>query len=443
MYYKILFFHFSKNYYKFILIFSTLSDLIDNHKSLHGDAPTGRTQQSGTETSTLTRGRVPSVVRPASSSIRLDAPHSCASWRKTYSLKNKNPPQRLVVPPSIISSSGCSASSGVIGARGRGGAHAEKKDDASHVSGANVWKRTAVAPTKRKADGAQHHLFLRGDQKSDVGVEKKQEDISGDAATSNSSQLLLVEPSIMGKTNREATTQSTSSSAVPPPSAPLVQTSQQPSRKQRPQMGAAFLRTSQFTWVKKRQGIGGAEEKLPPAALRATPTSSAATPSRKTPGRKSLRRRNAAAAAAHKTSKYKWVAASSRVSRKWASPKLASPLAEKAELLRKGKAVLAASVRGRKDTATSRAPLSVSSRYCWQAAGPSGQQGAAAGRASAVSRRRSTVWLRGGLAAHSSSALRFSPLMSSSPSSSIASTSSPGAFKLRSKMKIIRRSASR
>lgn len=422
-----------------------MSDLIDNHKSLHGDAPTGRAQQRVAETSTLTRGCASSSVRPVSTTMRLDAAHSSAGWRKTYSLKNKNPPQRSVGPPAVVSSTGPSAVSGLVGTRDGGSVHPARKDTAANFRGANTWKRAAVASTKTKADGAvtepasekgaaassQHRLLLTVSPKCDLEAEKKLEDVSGDAATSNGSRLLQAEVSVVGKTNREAATPSTSADAVPLPSAPLVQTSQRPSSKQRPHVGAAFPRTSQFTWVKKRQGVGGAEEKPPPppSALRAASPSSAAAsaPGRKTAGRKSLRRRSPVAAA-HKTSKYKWVASSSRVSRKWASPKPATPLAERAELLKKAKAMAATSPRGRKDAATSRAPLSVSSRYCWQAAGPSGQQAAAAAGAAAVSR------LRGGVAASSPSGLRFSPLMTSS---------SPGAFKLRSKMKIIRRSASR
>lgn len=397
-----------------------------------------------------------------SSTMRLDAPHSCASWRKTYSLKNKNP-RPSIGPTSVVSSSGCSAASGVVSARGRGATHPGRKVDASSVRGANICKRNTVALTKPKADAAvtepaqgkgaagasvassQNHLLLLGAGKCHLEVEEKQKDVSPVAASSISSRLLQAKPSTICKTNQEAATPSTSTSVATPLSAPLVKPSKQPSSNQRRNVGATFPRTSQFTWVKRRQGVGGVEEKPPsPSLVSATAASTlssaaaATTPGRKTPGRKSLRRRNPAVAA-HKTSKYKWVSSSARLSRKWASPKSATSPSERAELLRKAKATSAASLKLRKDTATSRAPPSVSSRYSWQAAGQSGQQGAAAGGA-AASRRRSTVWLRGGHAASSSSALRSSHLISSSSPSTF---SSPGAFKLRSKMKIIRRSASR
>lgn len=437
-----------------MLVFFSLLDLIDNHKSLHGDAPTARVQQRTAETSTLTRGRGSSSVRPVSSAMRLDAPHSCASWRKTYSLKNKNP------EPSVVLSSGCSAVSGV---RGQETSRPAMKDDAANVRGANTWKRNVVVLTKPKAAGAVTEPACEKEASvSSVAssqrllpvarkceLEKKQKDVSGDAVTSISSQHLQAKASNIGKTSREAATPSTSASVAMPLSAPLVKSSKQPTSKQRHHVSAAFPRTSQFTWVKKRQGVGGAEEKpLSPSLVRAaaaataTLSATAATPVRKTPGRKSLRRRSPTVAA-HKTSKYKWISSSARVSRKGASPKAATPPAEGGELLRKGKGASAASLKCRKDTAASRVPPSVSSRYCWQAAGRSGQQGAAAGGA-AASRRRSTVWLRGGHAAATSSTLRSSHLISFAASStSPASSASPGPFKLRSKMKIIRRSASR
>ncbi|XP_075901808.1 uncharacterized protein zc3h3 [Nelusetta ayraudi] len=436
-----------------------LQNLIDNHKSIHGDAPTGRVQQRMVEASTSTRAHGSSSVHPASSRMGPDAPQSCASWRKTYSLKNKNP-QPSVRPPSVVSTSACSAVSGDVGRK-------EEAKSVASVREVNTGRRNTDALAKSKTDTAlmehahqkgaivssaassQHQVLLRGTQKRSPGEKEKQKKVPGAAPTSMSSQQLQAKALLISKTAGEtekAVNPSTSASVATPPAAPVAKSSKPPPckpacRSSRDHVGAAFLRKSQFTWVKKRPDVGGAGEKqasrLSPSPVKAATasTSSAqasggsvpvAAVGKKTPGRKSLRRRSPGAAAP-KTSKYRWVSSSAgaqaRSSRKWASPKPATPPAVKAEPLRKARAA-------------SRTPPSVSSRYRWKAAC---QSATLAAEGAAASRRRSSVWLRGGLAASSSSAQRTSHLPSSYSSSS---SSSPGAFKLRSKMKIIRRSAS-
>lgn len=397
------------------------------------------------EASTSTRAHGSSSVHPAASRMGPGAPQSCASWRKTYSLKNKNP-QPSVRPPSVVSTSACSAVSGDVGRK-------EEAKSVASVREVNTGRRNAGALTKSKTDAAltehahrkgaivssvassQHQVLLRGPQKCSPGEKEKQKKVPGAAPASMSSRQLQAKALLISKTTGEAekaVNPSTSASVATPPGAPVAKSSKPPPCK-------TFLRKSQFTWVKKRPDVGGAGEKqasrLSPSPVKAATasTSSAqagggsvpvAAAGKKTPGRKSLRRRSPGAAAP-KTSKYRWVSSSAgaqaRSSRKWASPKPATPPAVKAEPLRKARAA-------------SRTPPSVSSRYRWKAAC---QSATLAAEGAAASRRRSSVWLRGGLAASSSSAQRTSHLPSS------YSSSSPGAFKLRSKMKIIRRSASR
>lgn len=133
-----------------------------------------------------------------------------------------------------------------------------------------------------------------------------------------------------------------------------------------------------------------------------------------------------------KTSKYKWVSstdAQPKVSRKSISPKVLPPpqkALEAGDTPKKVKAALASAAKNRKEVSTP----SRSSRYSWKAATAGG---------AAVRRRSSFHWTaekrsKGARGGFSSGTLRTSiPLPSSSP----------GAFKLRSRMKIIRRSTNR
>lgn len=146
-----------------------------------------------------------------------------------------------------------------------------------------------------------------------------------------------------------------------------------------------------------------------------------------------------------KTSKYKWVSAQARPSRKPPSPKtlaLAQRALEKRESMKKLRAACAHSARARKGAPGSfcGGGGSASSRYSWKA----GEQ-IGSGAATGAARRKSAFhWTlersHKGMKAGLSVASPFS-LRSSHPP--FSSSSSPGGFKLRSRMKIIRRSASR
>ncbi|TMS20351.1 Zinc finger CCCH domain-containing protein 3 [Larimichthys crocea] len=68
-----------------------LQNLINEHKSIHGDTPFSGVEQHQPEAPTSARVHSTSFIHPHSSRGRIYAPQSHASWRKTYSLKNKNP----------------------------------------------------------------------------------------------------------------------------------------------------------------------------------------------------------------------------------------------------------------------------------------------------------------------------------------------------------------
>ncbi|GLD49488.1 zinc finger CCCH domain-containing protein 3 [Lates japonicus] len=215
-------------------------------------------------------------------------------------------------------------------------------------------------------------------------------------------------------------------------------------------VGGSFLKKSKFTWVKS-QNVGGVEPRqgssisIPTGkAVTVTPTSvlkaevaSGSSPSftvsKRTPAKK-LPRKLSPVTVAPKTSKYKWVSSSAgaqaKTSRKPLSPKaltLAQRALDKREATKKLRAPSTPSAKIKKATCSS-----LSSRYRWKAGG----QGAS-GAATAVARRRSAFhWT-----SEKSSKGVKGGLLVSPPQRASVSSSSPGVFKLRSRMKIIRKSA--
>lgn len=447
--------------------------------------------------------------------MRLNSPQSFASWRKTYSLKNKNP-QSSVSHPSYASSTDCSTvhthsrgeESVKIASLSSEASHQRRKEDTKSIiqtRGVETEKQntdtltaTGMAVSEHgskkgapssSATSVQHKALPKQTQESDhkakekhvvlperkvgVSLEALKSVKASTSASLKSSQQLQAKVSPTGEISTETKrtiNPSTATGITAPPPATQPKVSKQPSGNlascsSHSQVSASFLKSSKFTWVKS-QNVGGAEQRRasgtsssPVKAVTASAVSVSkvglssgsfptASLSKRTPAKKSIRKLSPVAVA-QKTSKYKWVSSSAgaqaKISRKSVSPKcptlLPTRAMEKVEASRKARAALASTVKIRKEIAASRATPSLSNRYRWKAGGQSTPAAMTAG--ATVSQRRSTIWhwtsgrnnkgLRGGHVTPLSLAQRTYHLPSSSP----------GAFKLRSKMKIIRKSVSR
>ncbi|XP_070688499.1 zinc finger CCCH domain-containing protein 3 [Pempheris klunzingeri] len=495
-----------------------LQNLINKHKSVHGDTPFARDEQrhpGATSTSATGRGHSTSAIHPHSSRGRPYAPDSRGGWRKTYSLRNKNPQSSAGHPSASASSS--VHQSGSHSRRGDDGDQTatlssgipqQKTDghinDNAGIGGVATEKKTTVtlrktqAPLSQREDqkggpsstgtGLQHetlHTQTQGfqqkaDKRDGVLPEKKVSGVevpcsvkADPSASLHSSCQVQIKPSLTSKTSTEtkltvtATTPSvlTAGKAAPAASA-LSKVSKQPaanptSLTSQRQVSEAFLKKSKFTWVKS-QNVGGVEPKQ--ASSISSPTGKAVTTatliskagvasgssslfahSKRTPAKK-LPRKLSPVTVAPKISKYKWVSstagAQAKTSRKSLSPKaltVSHRALEKGEATKKHRAVSAPSAKIKKGIAGSFNISSLSSRYRWKAGGPSTSTSVMEG--TTVARRRSAFhWtpeksskgVKGGLAASSSVSQRIS----------LTPSSSPGGFKLRSRMKIIRRSVS-
>ncbi|KAM7409352.1 hypothetical protein PAMA_001026 [Pampus argenteus] len=457
-----------------------LQSLINKHKSVHGDTPFTRVEQRRPEGSTSARGRGHSFRGETY------APQSRGSWRKAYSLKNNNPEPSVGQPFTLSSSSQGLSHSTALPSNSRGedvdgtkaatlspGITQQKKE--GHMSSVTGIKEFATEEkgvhTFRKTAVSQHESGQKGSSSTGKCVEKKasssSEAASVKANTSTSLQNSFqqsIKPSLTSKTSTEVkhavtagptTAQHAALSKVSKQSRinlPISQTSQA-------QVGAPFLKKSKFTWV-KNQSTGGGEPRQDGSVSSTTgkvvtvasksdskgeiPCRGSPSPalSKRTPAKK-LPRKLSPVIAAPKTSKYKWISAGAqaKTSRKPLSPKaltVAQRALEKGEVTKKLKPGSATPAKLKKGTVGSSTSPSPSSRYRWKAGGQRTTAAVAGG--AAVARRRSAFhWtseksnkgVRGGLV--------VSPTL---PQRASFPSSSPGGFKLRSRMKIIRRSTS-
>ncbi|XP_051233182.1 zinc finger CCCH domain-containing protein 3 [Dicentrarchus labrax] len=504
-----------------------LQNLINRHKSVHGDTPSTRVEQrQQPEAPTSARGHSASVIQPDSSRGRPYAPQSHGSWRETYSLKNKNP-QSSVGHPSASTSSSSSVhqssshsishstslpshsrgdeGDGVKTATLPSGLRHQKREGhvksitgirgvATEIKNTDTLSKTAAAVSphgdgKGVSTGAtmQHEMLHRQTQELQqssaesrhVVLPQKKPSRSSEVPSANTSTSLQsspqakTKPSPTSKTSTETKRSITATTpailptknTAPPPSA-LPKASTQPSinptsHTSRGQVGASFLKKSKFTWVKS-QNVGGVEPKQ--ASSISSPTGKAVTSSptsvskagvatgspplipvsKRTPAKK-LPRKLSPVTVAPKTSKYKWVSSSAgaqaKISRKSLSPRTLAPpqrALEKGEATRRLRAPSAPSGKIKKGIAGSSSSSSPSSRYRWKAGGQS-TSAAATGGATAARRRSAFHWtsekgnkgVKGGLLA--------SPAVNQR--TSLTPSSSPAGFKLRSRMKIIRKSA--
>lgn len=354
----------------------------------------------------------------------------------------------------------------------------EREDEkgGSSSTGTSVRHETLHRRTQGSQQRTESRHVVLPEKEASVSSEVPSPVKANTSASLRSSPQLQNKLSLTSKTSPETKqTINTTISAVltaghtVPPLAALPKVSKQPSVNptsyaSNRQVSTSFLKKSKFTWVKS-QNVGGVEPKQascisPPTvkAVTASPTSVSkagtasgsppvSTVSKRTPAKK-FPRKLSPVAVAPKTSKYKWVSSSAgaqaKISRKSLSPKaptLPQRALEKGEATKKVRAASAPSTKIKKEIAGSSATSSLSSRYRWKAGGPSTSAAVTAG--ATVARRRSAFhWtseksntgFRGGLVGSMSLTQRTSLAPSSS---------SPGAFKLRSRMKIIRKSANR
>lgn len=186
-----------------------------------------------------------------------------------------------------------------------------------------------------------------------------------------------------------------------------------------------FLKKSKFTWVKSQT----AESKAPVSSA-SKPIASAEKPSpaavsKRTPPRKPARKLSPVTVAP-RTSKYKWVSSSGLQTR---TPRRPSPKAlVLPQRILKTKAASPQCVKLKKETAVSPSSSSAGSRYRWKAGGPSAS---ASGAAAASQRASSFHW-----SAERNKGTKAACVVAQR---SLLLSPSPRGFKLRSRMKIIRR----
>ncbi|XP_034093355.1 zinc finger CCCH domain-containing protein 3 isoform X2 [Gymnodraco acuticeps] len=481
-----------------------LQNLINTHKSVHGDAPFARDEHRRPEAPTSARGRghSTSVHHHDSSRGRQLAPHSRGSWRKTYSLSNKNPQSSVVHTSASTSSVGQSQSVShstslpshsrgeksdtiTTAASSLGEVTTEKKhSDTLRKTGAAVYqhedeKGTSVQHEKLQGrtpaiqDRTETRRVLLPKEKNNASAEVAPSVESNTLTSLQSNPQAQIKPSLTSKTSTgtklTATTIKlatlTTANAIPPLSG-LSEVSKQPSvnptnQSSKGQAGASFTENSKFTWIKSQTekevepkqassipSPKGKSVTVAPPSISKAGVAGASPPilaiSKKTPTKK-LPRKISSANITPKTSKYKWVSSSAgaqaRIPRKSLSPKsmfVAQRAVEKGETTKKPRAASNPSPKIKKGIAGSSPNSSLSSRYRWKAGGWSSS--AAATGVAAVARRRSAFhWtseknnkgVKGGLVVSPSVTQR----------TSLMPSSSPAGFKLRSRMKIIRRSA--
>ncbi|KAM8874349.1 zinc finger CCCH domain-containing protein 3 [Spinachia spinachia] len=476
-----------------------LQNLINNHKSVHGDAPFARDEQRHPEVPTPARGRShsTSVVHPHSSRGGLYAPHGRGSWRKTYSLSNKKPHQS-------IGHVSASASSMVHQSTSYSVSHSEGEETQrinvavlssgisqgqhckSNTAGGATEKRntdplgergSAVSPheggkgeARPTGSSEQHETADR--PTPDLPEKKVRSSLEAlSSVTANTSTGLQgisqvnTKPTTTCKTSTETTPTITKTTpaaldvnTVPTLGAPsnLSKHSIHPASCTS-QSNVSFVKKSKFTWIKSQnvRGVGPKQTahvssptgKAVTVALTSVPKAVVASGSsplltaKRTPGKK-VHRKPGPLNSTPKTSKYRWVSisagAQARVPRKSISPKALSQKAVEKEGVTKKLRAEDKMKKGDGGSATNSLPISC---YRWKAGGQS-TSGLAMVGATGARRRSAFHWTseksnKGAKGGHA-----VSPSVTQRPQRThLMPSSSPSGFKLRSRMKIIRKSA--
>uniref|UniRef100_A0A8D3CT53 Zinc finger CCCH domain-containing protein 3 n=1 Tax=Scophthalmus maximus TaxID=52904 RepID=A0A8D3CT53_SCOMX len=457
-----------------------LQDLINKHKSVHGDAPfpTAEPTQLQAPASVRGRGHGTSFVHSYGSGGggRVYVPPTRGSWRKKHSLRNKTAQTSFEHHSASTSSSSVEQSyslpSHSRGEEGGGrtrsdpslsGIAQQKKDGRGSSTtgiGKDATKKPSTDVLRQSQSSRQTQEFQPKAASGKVALPGKMADVSlvvppfVDTTTSLSGSVVQIKPSLISRTSTESkwtpVAPKTGNITLPASALTKVEKNQQPSpnlasQTSQTQISESYLKKSKFTWIKSQNVGGQAPGKA--VSVSAASVSKAGSPSitssRRTPTKK-LPRKLSPVTVAPKTSKYKWVSAAgaqTKTSRKPPSPKgltLPHRAPEKGEATRRLRSPAAPSAKTRRATGSS-----LSSRYRWKAAGQSSPGGGAAaataaGASALTARRRSAFhWtaersgrgVRGGLVVNPSL-----PHRASLP------PSSPAGFKLRSRMKIIRKS---
>ncbi|XP_028259926.1 zinc finger CCCH domain-containing protein 3 [Parambassis ranga] len=456
-----------------------LQNLINKHKSIHGDTPLAGPEQRHPETSTSARdrGQCASDVHPHSTRGRPYAPQSQGSWRKTYSLSNKGPQASAGHPSDStfssvhqhVTPSSSSSSSSSLPSQSKSATSSslipQSKDEA--ITGVRETE-AAVSQHEDKKQGttSQHESLHKQTREIQQKAESRQIVLPGKMVSGSSefpslvkgnrSTSLQIKPFLTSKSSTEtkqttpavlAPGNRTSASALP------VDSTQASSQSSQAQVSASYLKKSKFTWVKS-QSVGGVESKqascvpfpeakvvtstaVSKASATGSPSSYAGT---KRSSAKKLPRKLSLVAVSPKTSKYKWVSSAGaqvKTSRKPPSPKtLAQRAQEKSDAAKKLKTASTPPAKLKKGLAGSSAGSVISSRYRWKAGGQSAAVTVTGGLA--VARRRSAFhWTAEKSSRGSKGGLAVSPGFTQRAS---LSSVSPSGFKLRSRMKIVRKS---
>lgn len=481
-------------------------DLINKHKSVHGDTPFARVEQRHPEAPTPATGRGHNRSvrgRPDSTLIH-------GSWRKTYSLKNKSPPSSVGNPSASTSSS---ENQTVISHGVSLPSHSKAQERISiqtatlsseptqvkeegHISSItgireDVPKKTSLYVQCKRGEGAavpqqegrkavssstgmiQHEDLgkklqqnpeskcIALERKQISGFSKKTSSLKDNKSSLQCSSQGQMKPSLTSKTSTETkqmTSQAISMTRKTTPLPALTKLSKHPpfnpsSQKSQAQAGTSFSRKSKFTWVKS-QNIGGAQSRKssplstptdktmtvsPTSILKPVATGSSPSPtvSRRTPVKKLPRKLNSVTVAP-KTSKYRWVS-SSAVTQAKTPQKPLSPKALTLRSIEKGDAGMKHRASSTPSAKTKKGTSSLpSSHYRWKAGGQ-GTSVAVTGAVTAARTRSAFHWT----AEKSNKGVKAGLVLQLPPQRSSLPSFSPGGFKLRSRMKIIRRSASR
>ncbi|XP_059922331.1 zinc finger CCCH domain-containing protein 3 isoform X1 [Gadus macrocephalus] len=426
-----------------------LQNLINDHKRVHGNNPPAPVH------SVDPAGMVANHGSGRGSSHVEGNPQSRANWRKKYSLNKKGQTstgQGCSSSASSLSSSLCL----MVG-----------PDPSPRLKGANALLGVKCSTEKRDKNTTATSRIAKAEPLVHTAARASLD--QGKNASGSSKVLSTVQkfqtkscPATETSVNKRAAIMSvaapsnfapSSCSAQPGgPHPPPLTASTQPSRALAAQAAQAPVKRSKFTWVKTLDVGPEQSGPLPLSTVKhavsvPSSVSNTGTPSRG-PSTASVKRapskkqtpKPSLTAGAHRTSKYTWVSSSSsapgqtRLIRKAVSPK-ALVLSKKAVVKGEGPRKSPGARTRKAAGASGPGAGTPTSRYRWKAAGrsPTGATGA----------RRATVFqwtsekcprvVRGGVG----SAPGF-PSSQSTPSSS--SSSSAEGFKLRSRMKIIRKS---
>uniref|UniRef100_A0A1A7W7P7 Zinc finger CCCH domain-containing protein 3 n=1 Tax=Iconisemion striatum TaxID=60296 RepID=A0A1A7W7P7_9TELE len=458
-----------------------LQDLINKHKSVHGDAPRAGSERRNPEVSAAARGGGfgTSISHRHSSGGRPYVPQSRGNWRKTYSLRN-NCPQSTTGHPLASSSLHQPGSDGVPLPSHRGGQESNLSKTASLSSGNSAHPKeessqmglrraTERAETGSTSISVQHEasqtlkfqpkaenriILLPG--KTSGGSVSVSTTVKTNAFSGSQSRTQL---QIKPVNSRTGTDKSRASSASASSSLPSESVSSALSASSRTvlkhstqtihtQVQESFIKKSKFTWVKSQtvepkqaRSASTSTSRVLASRPSVSDSSFAVVLSKRTPIKK-LARRLSPVAVAPKTSKYKWVSSSGvqpRTPRKPLSPRLLSPAQRSLERgdVKRNKPASALSAKLKKGTTSFSSSSSPVSRYSWKAGGQSSS--ASVTRTTAASHRSSAFhWTAEKSTKGTRSGLTSPTLLQRSH----FPPSSPGGFKLRSRMKIIRRSPS-